>query len=290
MNPLVSIIIPTYNRSKLIHERALKSAIAQTYANKEIIVVNDGSTEQYNIGLPAWYYKPWMVNRGGSAARNYGVSQAHGKYIVFIDDDNELDKDFIKKTVEFAEKYDHFDAVTTWRAIQYPDRKELAKVKETELPAIDWGWLIHRDVFDKIRYDESIWGDEDADFGIQFRANRLMYFVLNEYLQTAYVPPVEEEVTSNTFPNERRLRGLANFLSKNLGYYKGNERRYILRLAGRNYLRAGHYWVGVSYFSRSLQAMPNWKTFKHFFFACLGWNWYDKYMTFEEKKNGSSNH
>ena len=282
---LVSLIIPTYNRSKLIHERALKSALAQTYANKQIIVVDDGSTEPYDIKLPAWYYKPWESNRGGSAARNFGLTQAKGKYVVFIDDDNMLNEDFLTQTVSFLEEFDHYDAVTTWRYIQTPTYKEEARSKETEFPAIDWGWLINKEVFDKIKYDETIWGDEDADLGIQFRKNSFWYFVMHDFLQTAYVPDAEEEKTSNTYPNERRLTGLRNFLTKNLHMYvEPNERRYILRLAGRNFMKGGYYLQGLGYFWKSFQSVPNFKTFLHLFFASFGWKVYDTYMSFEERR------
>lgn len=284
--PLVSIIIPSHNRSKLIHERALQSAIEQTYGNKQIIVVDDGSTEAYDIRLPAWYYKPWDKNKGGSAARNFGLEVAHGDYIVFIDDDNMLHPKFLEILVPWLEKNMNQDAVTTYRNIMTPEALFKAETTVTKFPAIDWGWLIRRHVFQKIEYDTSIWGDEDADLGIQFRQAGFTYAVYPDYLQTAYAPAESEEESSNTYPNERRLRGLYNFLSKNLHEYKDpDERRYILRLAGRNYLRAGHYWIGTKYFFDSWVAKKNWPTFKHFLFACFGWNAYNAYMSREERRS-----
>ena len=282
--PLVSIIIPSFNRPEIV-KRAIKSAIGQTYKNKEIIVVDDGSTVVYNLkGVK--YFRPWNKNKGGSAARNYGIKKAKGKYIVFIDDDNVLGKNFLKYTVPVLEESD-YDAVITGRFVKYDDRTDKVLPIETAIPAIDWGWLIHKRVFKKVLYDESIWGDEDADFGIQFIKNGFDYTTVNKYLQTAYAFS-EQDATANTFPNERRLKGLSNFLDKNLEYYgDANERRYILRLAGRNYLRAGYYTIAITYFWKSFMCVKNWRTFKHFLFALRGWECYNLYMTSEEKRQAN---
>jgi len=280
MNKLVSVIIPTYNRPVMV-QRAINSVLEQTYKNIELLVIDDGSVDEYDVKLPAWYYKPWELNKGGSAARNFGLTKAHGDYIVFVDDDNELQPDFITQTLLNIKG----DAVTTGREIVTPEYTTTAIPEVTDFPAIDWGWLIKRQVFDRIRYDESIWGDEDADLGIQFRKAGFTYTVLPNILQTAHVPSPKDEITSNTYPNERRLRGLRNFIGKNLSEYKDpQEQRYILRLAGRNFMKGGHHWEGLKYFWRSYQAVPNFKTFKHLFFAMLGWKAYDNYMTQEERK------
>lgn len=281
MTPLVSCIIPTYNRPEVV-QRALRSALNQTYENKEIIVVNDGSTVKYAVGgKNVRYFKPWLKNKGGSAARNYGLTQAKGEYVVFIDDDNELHDDFLTQTVPAMSKW---DAVTTGRKIVFDEHTLLAIPDQNKFPNLDWGWLIRRRVFDKIRYDENIWGDEDADLGIQFTQQGYRYFVLPQVLQTAYALK-EQDATANTYPTQRRLQGLENFLAKNLKEYTDpNERRYILRLAGRNYLRAGRYFKAIRYFWLSLMAVKNWRTFKHFLFALFGWKAYNFYMEREERK------
>lgn len=282
-NPVVSVVIPSFNRSELIHERALKSAIAQTYEPKQIIVVDDGSTEPYDINLPAWYYKPWEKNRGGSAARNFGVSKAQGTYVVFVDDDNELHPTFLEETVPVLEDLKEVQALVATRIVQYDDRQEIAQPPtKTKFLAIDWGWLIRREVFEKIQYDTSIWGDEDADFGIQFHNAGFKAALYDKPLATAYALR-EQDATANTYPTERRLRGLRNFLDKNLHEYTDpNERRYILRLAGRNFLRAGRYGTAIRYFYSSYRALPNARTLLHLLSALLGWRAYDKYMSYEE--------
>lgn len=93
-NPLVSVIIPTYNRAHLIM-RAIKSVQAQTFTNWEIVIVDDGSTddtkrlvESIRQNDPRIFYVKHDKNKGESAARNTGVEYSKGEYIAFIDSDD----------------------------------------------------------------------------------------------------------------------------------------------------------------------------------------------------------
>ncbi len=93
MNKLISVIVPVYNAEKYL-ERCLESIVTQTYPHLEIIVVNDGSTDQSpklinrfvekNTGIIAVHQK----NKGVSAARNEGLSRAKGDLIGFVDADD----------------------------------------------------------------------------------------------------------------------------------------------------------------------------------------------------------
>ncbi|SRR5690554_6500503 len=91
-NPLVSIVIPTFNRADFIKE-ALDSVFAQTYPNFEVLVVDDGSTDDTRKVLDAYSQDPrlryfYQENQGQSVARNYGISEAQGEFICFLDSDN----------------------------------------------------------------------------------------------------------------------------------------------------------------------------------------------------------
>ena len=90
--PLVSVIIPTYNRAHMI-ARCLESALAQTFKDYEIIVVDDGSTDTTRDFLLKAYgkrirYLTHPTNEGLSAARNTGIEHAQGTYIAVLDDDD----------------------------------------------------------------------------------------------------------------------------------------------------------------------------------------------------------
>jgi len=95
-NPFISIVIPTYNRASSTIA-AIESALAQTYSNFEIIVVDDGSTDgsgesiqrfvqQRGDGNEICYFR--QVNQGPSASRNKGIERARGEYIAFLDSDD----------------------------------------------------------------------------------------------------------------------------------------------------------------------------------------------------------
>ena len=89
-NPLVSVIIPTYNRAQYICE-AVDSVLAQTYRNIEVIVVDDGSTDNTEEILRQYDSKIKYVfqnNAGPSAARNNGIKQARGDLLAFLDSDD----------------------------------------------------------------------------------------------------------------------------------------------------------------------------------------------------------
>lgn len=93
VGPLVSVVIPTYNRPALLL-RAIESARRQTHANLEIIIVDDASSEDVrplidNFNDPRIRCLRHDVNRGGAAARNTGIQAAVGEYIAFLDDDDQ---------------------------------------------------------------------------------------------------------------------------------------------------------------------------------------------------------
>ena len=106
-NPTVSVIIPTYNRAHLIG-RAIRSVLNQTYQDFEIIVVDDGSTDNteevvkgFNDGRIR--YIRHDENRGGAAARNTGIRAAKGEYIAFQDDDDEWLPGKLEKQIKALE-------------------------------------------------------------------------------------------------------------------------------------------------------------------------------------------
>ena len=116
MNILVSIIIPVYNVNKYI-DRCLESVVHQSYNNLEIIIVNDGSTDNSLEICKKWEMMDSRIrvitkeNQGLGMARNTGIINSHGKYIYFLDSDDYISKDLIKNSILTAYKY-NADMVT----------------------------------------------------------------------------------------------------------------------------------------------------------------------------------
>jgi glycosyltransferase involved in cell wall biosynthesis len=109
--PSVSVIIPTYNRKKLL-TRAIESVMSQQYTDYELIVVDDASgdsTEQLDFfdsrKYPSITYFRLDSHRGVSAARNFGVRMASGKWIAFLDSDDQWHPQKLKRQMEWIGRY-----------------------------------------------------------------------------------------------------------------------------------------------------------------------------------------
>jgi glycosyltransferase involved in cell wall biosynthesis len=105
-NPLVSVIIPTYNRAHIVC-RAIESVLRQTYKNREIIVVDDGSTDNTLIQLRAYDDRIRILsqkNGGPTIARNCGIRASTGEIIAFLDSDDYWLPTKLARQVELLEK------------------------------------------------------------------------------------------------------------------------------------------------------------------------------------------
>lgn len=111
MKPLVSIVIPVYNGEKYV-DACMESMLKQSYENIEIIVVNDGSKDSSGALCDKYALADCRVkvvhqeNKGLSGARNAGIAQATGEYIIFCDIDDIVTEHIIKDNVELALKYE----------------------------------------------------------------------------------------------------------------------------------------------------------------------------------------
>ena len=106
--PLVSVILPTFNRAKLL-SRAINSVLKQSYYNLECIVVDDGSidnTEKVvkSINDNRIVYLKHNYNKHASAARNTGIAKSKGKFIAFLDDDDQWLPKKLEKQISLIQK------------------------------------------------------------------------------------------------------------------------------------------------------------------------------------------
>ncbi len=126
MPPLVSVIIPAYNSATFI-TRAIRSALDQDYPEKEIIVVNDGSTDHTQQVLESFGPSIRVINQtnaGAAVARNTGIEQSRGEFIAFLDSDDEWLPGRLQKCLQ--PMLDHSDiGLTFCRTIRrFPDGRE----------------------------------------------------------------------------------------------------------------------------------------------------------------------
>lgn len=108
--PLVSVILPTYNRASYL-KKAIASVCAQSFQDWELIVVDDGSTDETGevleglCRLESRMTCLYQFNGGAASARNKGLNRAKGKYVAFLDDDDEWLPEKLKTQVEFMEAH-----------------------------------------------------------------------------------------------------------------------------------------------------------------------------------------
>lgn len=124
MSPLVSIVIPCYN-DKLFIEQSVSSALKQTYENKEIIIVDDGSDDKTKLVLSKLISPGVKVitqdNKGQSTARNVGIEEAKGEYILVLDSDDFIDFSFCEKAIKKLMSQKEVMLVSCFARLLYED-------------------------------------------------------------------------------------------------------------------------------------------------------------------------
>jgi len=196
-NPTVSVIIPTYNRAHLIG-RAIQSVLNQTYQDFEIIIVDDGSTDNTEEVIKEFQEQDKRVkyikhdkNKGGSAARNTGIKTARGEYIAFQDSDDEWFPEKLEKQMKIFENMPKEVGIIysdMWRIIgnkkkYFYSPEIMPKDKIIYEQALDYSVgnigiqtsLIKKEVFDKAgMFDEEFYRFIDLEFFI--RLSKYYYF------------------------------------------------------------------------------------------------------------------
>lgn len=177
---LVSVIIPCFNHAQYLPE-AIRSVQQQTYSPTEIIVVNDGSTDDTEavakqFGSVKYIYQP---NRGLSAARNTGIEHSSGQYLVFLDADDWLYKDALAINYNYLQAHPEAMFVSGGHdKISFRSSKKGKIIPEEgrEVESDHYYWLLHgnyigmhaavmyrRSVFNEFKFDESLRACEDYD-------------------------------------------------------------------------------------------------------------------------------
>ena len=116
---LISVVIPYYNLGKTLPE-TIESIKQSTYKNYEIIIVNDGSTDEESIEVLKNYENDPEIriihieNQGLANARNVGAESAKGEFVAFIDADDKIDKTFYQKSIDILHQYTNVSYVYSW--------------------------------------------------------------------------------------------------------------------------------------------------------------------------------
>lgn len=135
MEPLVSIIIPTYNRAHLIGE-TINSIINQTYQNWECLVIDDRSSDQTEKLIEfyaskderiKYFQRPKNLMKGANNCRNFGFEMSRGEFVKWFDSDDLLKPDSIKIQVRHLESNKHFDASVAYGEYFHEENEDVIK-------------------------------------------------------------------------------------------------------------------------------------------------------------------
>ncbi|MDO4967209.1 MAG: glycosyltransferase family A protein [Candidatus Saccharibacteria bacterium] len=175
----VSIIIPIYNKEKYL-ERCIKSVLAQSHSDLEIILVDDGSTDN-SLEICKKYKKDKRTkifhqeNKGVSSARNVGLKNMTGERVIFIDADDYIEKGYIKKISEYDDDlvisgYIINNIENTPEPQQNPSVNEILSRKNSKYIVVPYDKLFKTNLIQEngIKFDESMNFGEDACFVLDY--------------------------------------------------------------------------------------------------------------------------
>lgn len=174
--PLISVIIPTFNTVDFL-QRAIESVLHQTYSNFEILVIDDGSTDNTRLVLQEckiikYFYQE---NKGLSSARNKGIQKSKGEYLVFLDADDWLEEDALQQNFSVIKNKPGIAFVSGNYYLLRAKSNEVETIMTTVIDnhyirllqsnyiGMHAAVMFQRWVFQQIRYDETLKACEDYD-------------------------------------------------------------------------------------------------------------------------------
>lgn len=261
MTPLISIIVPTYNRSYIWEYKKGESnslvanILNQDYPNFELIIVNDGSTDNTAMVLKELASNDSRIkvinkqNAGASVARNAGIKQAKGKYAFFVDDDDNIPLDYLSSFMQ--DKYDGIDLIidsyssqigdAPAKAIDFPEKllqskKEIlefvfGEMQERAYCFFPWGKRYSLSILKKqaIRFNPAISLGEDRPFVLDYIAVATNCRFINK---RKYIVKSEGHATYRMSKGLKPVDNLWNNFKHGYVYLKDYEKRHALATIG----------------------------------------------------------
>lgn len=226
--PLVSIIMPSYNSGQFVAE-AIQSALDQTYENIEVIVIDDGSTDNSLEIIRSFGSKIYWEtgpNKGACIARNRGIDLAEGEYIKFLDADDILALESIERQVEISGCLPADTMVYGYANSLEKDCKRLTgnlsggEDNDSQIAACISGDILiacplHRKRFiddHQVRFDPLLKNGQEWNFHVRCALSG-MKFVFHDVLSFAYRKHEGSDRISNLPEKERRRQNLHTYLS-----------------------------------------------------------------------------
>ncbi len=287
--PKVSVIIPTYNRADLL-PRAVESVLNQTFTDFELIIVDDGSTDNTKEVAGGFLQRDSRTkylrqNNSGSPARptNAGIRKAGGKYVGFLDDDDEWLPGKLKSQAALFSRFGNLGLVGCALEI-IPESGDVIRVGYSEQPKnylrdllkqnFLYGTgnvLADKSVFSRVGlFDEALKNSQDWDMWIR---------IAEAGYDFAFVPEVQfkyyarKKSISNISCSSEIEKDLDRIYNKYRSYYRADKKLHSIKLGydGIRYVRMNEFKKGRNEFLRSIGIYPlNIKSHIYFAVALCG--------------------
>lgn len=272
-SPLVSVVIPTYNRRAVLEE-AINSVLAQTYPNWELIIADDGSTDDTEEWMRKECIKDNRINylklknQGAAVARNSGASRGKGKYLTFLDSDDLAYDTWLEKMVSKIEEADA-DLVSCGTL-----RREKGRAPFPKLPTRPGGiyfdfklkltnagaFLLKRAVFDEIGgYDPLLRSGQHTEMGLRLASLLHQRGGLAVTVDEPLVEIIDRGGGSIRKSDEAVYQGSTYFIKKHEHYLKSiapDQLFDYLNVAGVRGMRAGHTKEARGYLRNAIRLKP----------------------------------
>lgn len=258
---MISVVIPIYNKEKYIC-RIMNSLKEQTYQNIEVIIIDDGSTDDsykiaksYEDNKKVFVYK--QINQGVSAARNKGISYSKGEWLSFLDPDDLITKTYFEELIKFENNYDiiacccyavdgdkkelnrFFPSNMTFTGKrkrilfrQLLDETYLQPGKTFTAVGVPWGKLYRRSFIIKnnLHFNTKLKKQEDNVFNMYafkyarriFYLNKPLYLYFIEHIKNDYISTYDNYAIQNAKVLQQERM---NFFNKNHMFFDKQTRR-----------------------------------------------------------------
>jgi glycosyltransferase involved in cell wall biosynthesis len=257
---LVSVIIPVYNSGQYLFD-AIKSCFDSSFTELEIVLVNDGSTDpstmsilesinfQFNVRI---FHK---TNSGPASARNFGVKNSKGDFLLFLDSDNLIRSDYLKKAIALMNQENDLGVVYSKPAFFGANQADAARfeVREFYFDAllsgnyIDMCSLVRKEAFLEVGgFDENqnVFFGEDWDLWIRIAQKGWKFYFLNEVL---FNYRIREESLMGQINLEKRSLTL-NYLGAKHGFVIHQRYRQYFRVMDQIQKNPLSYFLRILYY------------------------------------------
>lgn len=286
-NAKVSVIIPTYNCAQYVIE-AIESVLNQTYQNYEIIVFDDGSTDDTKSVIQPYIESGkikyiYQENMGPGAARNRGIEIAEGDYVAFLDADDVWLPNFLEQSVNTLSQNIHAGFVYSGNYFVDENRKEIPNYIRKNVfkrgnvcldlfcnhfimtPSV----LIKKECFKKTgSFDENLMVGEDYDFFLRLTYLYDAEFIANKVWERRVLKgSLSRKDFVQDFLND--IKTLKNFVLKHPEFYANNKKKIHSRLSsyhltfGYNCLEKKKNWMAFKQLLQSLKYRPSKRAIKN---------------------------